>query len=271
MMFAEAVLAAVLAAGAGALLCFLEGKRLTVRHYRTKKAPVALAGKRAAVFSDVHFSKFVTLGQFKRCVNKINAVSPDFVFFTGDLAGRNIDFYDKDFDNIVRLLKKISPRFGKFAVLGNNDYNEEGKIKADVPKMLEKGGFKVLNNENIKIGENCFIVGLSECKYNVPDYLKAFDKTSGGYCITLAHQPDMFLNTVKYGKGVQFSGHSHGGQICIPFLYKRMLPEYARVYSRGVHEKNGSALYITNGVGLHTLPFRFMAAADILSVDFTDE
>lgn len=261
------ILAVCGVAAAGAGYGVLEAKSLRVREITISGAPVSLHSKTAVAFSDVHFGRFVTTAQLRRCVNKINALRPDYLWFLGDFSDKHRKQYDaKTRAAVAELLQGCAPKEVKLAVLGNNDLHMPAArdFSAD---MLAAGGFRVLQNESVRLTEDASVIGLEEWKYGTPDPAKALSDAAP-YVICLMHHPDYADVTAQYSIPVQFSGHSHGGQVKLPVLYHYMLPRGGRKYHTGEYQVGDTRLIISNGVGLHTLPFRFLAPPDILHITF---
>ena len=236
---------------------------------RVKKYCVSLSqlrGKRLVVFSDVHLGGYTKMGQLHRCVEAINQQDADWVAFAGDFSDKYRTDYSEIEEPAIDALQKIRAKQGKFAVTGNNDKHK--KQAWDFAALcLVKGGFTLLRNENVSLAEDVYFVGVEETKFGPTNLKKALSGVKGR-TILLVHQPDFVEEAAKYGVDLQICGHSHGGQIWIPFLGPKFLPEGAKKYARGVHTLEKTTLYISNGVGVHTLPFRFLARPDILVFDF---
>ncbi|MCI9626001.1 MAG: hypothetical protein HFI90_04375 [Clostridia bacterium] len=263
------ILAAGGLAAAGAGYGILEAKSLRVRRITITGAPASLHGKTAAAFSDVHFGRFVTLAQLRRCVEKINGLRPDYLWFLGDFSDKHRSHYDQQTRTAVaKLLRGCAPQAEKLAVLGNNDLHMPAAC-AFSAELLAAGGFRVLQNEAVRLTEDASVIGLEEWKYGKPDVQKALNGAAP-YVICLMHHPDYADISAQHQIPVQLSGHSHGGQVKLPLLYRYMLPHGGRKYHTGEYQVGATRLIISNGVGVHTLPFRFLAPPDILHITFTE-
>lgn len=108
---------------------------------------------------------------------------------------------------------------GKYAVLGNHDMRLD---PSGVKDVLERSGFTVLVNANKSIergNSRLWVVGIDEMfhgKPNLPLALKGTEENE--FSLLLAHEPDFADTALKYPVDLQLSGHSHGGQIRIPFM-----------------------------------------------------
>lgn len=184
--------------------------------------------------SDLHFTRpRKVMGKF---FDQLSQIDTDFVFVTGD-------FFDhvSGIEPCLTNLKKLKPRKGIYAILGNHDYRvyppvnqwirmlsggdhfyerpaeETGALK----QALAEAGIKVLINENISVpveeGEEVTIIGVDDPVSKRADLKKAFRGTGNGALrLTLVHSPVLFPSLAKWGTDVAFSGHTHGGHIRLP-------------------------------------------------------
>lgn len=251
-----------------ALHAFYKVKSLTIRRINISDSPYSLSGKTIAVFSDVHLGFWISTAQLKRCVDKINSFAPDYVFFAGDFADKAQHNYNPILKETVSILSELKPMYGKFAVLGNNDYCMS-TVKEFSVAALSLSGFTILRNAGARLSEDTVLIGVKESNYNIPDIktpIAIADEKD--YTILLSHQPDYVETASKYNINLQISGHSHGGQIYLGPWLKHFLPSGCKKYYRGTANVNKTKLVISNGVGVHTLPFRIFANPDILLIKF---
>ena len=193
---------------------------------------------------------------------------PDYVFFAGDLADSSPHNYNNILKETVSILSKLKPVYGKFAVLGNNDYCMS-TVKEFSVASLSLSGFTILRNTAARLSDDTVLVGVKESNYNTPDIKTPISITKeDDYVILLSHQPDFVDQACKYNVNLQISGHSHGGQIYLGPLFKYFLPIGCKKYHRGTTMVENTKLVITYGVGLHTVPFRLFAPPDILLIKF---
>lgn len=251
-----------------AVYAFIKAKSLTVRRINIKCSPYSLSGKTIAVFSDVHLGFFVSTSQLQRCVDKINSLHPDYVFFAGDMADKAQHNYNPVLKETVKILSELKPFYGKFAVLGNNDYRMS-TVKEFSVAALSLSGFTILRNTAARLSEDAVLIGVKESNYNIPDIKTPISiATDEDYIILLSHQPDYVDIASKAGVDLQISGHSHGGQIYLGPLFKYFLPAGCKKYNRKSAVVDKTHLVISHGVGVHTLPFRLFSNPDILLIKF---
>lgn len=232
-----------------------------------KDIPVGFQDFRIVQFSDTHLGFQYDLIQLKEVVNKINSLTPDILFFTGDLMDAPNE-YDK-IDEIVPVLQKLKAPFGKFAVYGNHDHGGYG---SDIYKeVMENAGFKLLINEASEVkllnNEHFYIVGIDDAMLGNPDIEKALEAVpNDSFKLLLSHAPDLADDAEPYNIQLQLSGHSHGGQVKIPFIGALVKPPFAEKYYEGLYaigENNDLTLYVNRGLGTTRLPFRFLSKPEI--------
>ena len=226
-----------------------------------------------AAFADTHFSDYYTTEDFARVVKKINAMEPDLIFFLGDLID-HYDEYEGDPADISAALAKLRASCGKYAVFGNHDYG--GGAERHYQDIMEAGGFTVLMNESADLDSlGLTIVGIDDIMIGYGDPAAAAKCRTDSYNILLCHEPDIVTDMTDYDIDLMLSGHTHGGQVRVPFFdWESYLPPYGRVYQRGLYQLEngrGTDLYVTRGIGTTTLPLRFMSLPELTKITFTNE
>lgn len=109
-------------------------------------------------------------------------------------------------------------------------------------------------------GQRLYIAGIEDVMYGNPNIEEATEGIPPDSCILmLAHEPNIADETSNYPISAQFSGHSHGGQICIPFYGPIIHQELANKYMGGLYHvgKNRMPLYVNRGIGTTEIPVRF--------------
>lgn len=215
--------------------------------------------------SDTQIGSFYSTKNLKKVANKVNALNPDIIVFTGDL----IDYSNKnpDIDEITAILSSMNARLGKFSVFGNHDYMY--KLPRYYRQIMKNSNFNLLINENkkIKLDDDKYIniLGVDEILNGNPDIKYLENKTDkNNFNLLLAHEPDLVDMFSKDSMNLVLSGHSHGGQIRIPFKGALVTPPYGRKYTKGFYEVNGNHLYVSSGLGSTKLPFRFFNIPEIV-------
>lgn len=228
---------------------------------------------RVIFFTDTHFGKYYDVAHAKKLVEKINATKPDIVIFGGDL----IDNYARDRNNmdwqyLKAELQKIDVKIGKYAVWGNHDYG--GGAKRIYEDFITSCGFKLLNNESVEL-EN---YGIKLFGYD--DYLMGWSDPSlykiesDLFNIIIAHEPIVSQFIESKSDNFLLSGHTHGGQVTIPFITHKFLPEGSGQFTQGlytakeIHTDVSLKMYTSSGIGMTRYPLRFLNIPEIIQIDF---
>jgi uncharacterized protein len=235
-------------------------KRITLE---LPRLPEGFDGMRMVQFSDIHLDFHFGIGRMEDLVNQLLKLKPDMLVFTGDLYDRSVG---PEAGECARLLSSLEAPLGKWAVLGNHDY-EAGN--AEVWTVLENGGFTMLANSSQSLKRNgaaIRIAGVDDMVTGRPDAARALAGSDGSpFTVLLSHAPDYADIAVRYPIDLQLSGHSHGGQVRLPFRGSLFTPKYARVYPDGLYSlENGKLhVYTNRGIGFSTMPVRFWCPPEI--------
>jgi predicted MPP superfamily phosphohydrolase len=209
-------------------------------------------------FSDLHYKFGNGEKYLKKVLRKINSLDVDLVIFGGDLLGDH--YTSKDKDSIIDFLKNIDSRYGKYSIYGNHDINDEND-ETIVSELLQAGGFKTLINQSEDIiinNKTIRLIGLNNVTYNLYD-LECINIKGSDFSILCFHEGDLYDEVKQFGCNLHLSGHSHGGQIYIPYLVDLITPEYGKKYSKGKHD----SLISSSGLGMSRLPIRLFARPSI--------
>jgi predicted MPP superfamily phosphohydrolase len=245
---------------------YIEPKRLVVHSYTIAHPliPARFDGIKLLQFSDVHLGYYYDVDEFHKVVKRINSLRPHIVFFTGDLLDEPNRY---DYTNeVTMLLKEISAPLGKFCIYGNHDHGGYG---TDIYReIMTKAGFDLLVNDQkiIQLDEQnkIMIVGLDDFMLGKPDFTPIANQLSSSiYTIALLHEPDTADQTAQYPIHLQLSGHSHGGQIQLPFIGPLITPPLAKKYYEGFYDVEGMRLYVNRGLGTTRMPFRFLSPPEL--------
>ncbi|MEH6905325.1 metallophosphoesterase [Neobacillus drentensis] len=242
----------------------LDIQKLQIKH---PLIPNSFDGIKIIQFSDTHLGFQYNLHQFNKLVEKINLLKPDIILFTGDLMDEPNQY--TEINKLIPILKKLHAPLGKYCIFGNHDHGGYG---SDIYRnIMETTDFTVLLNESapikLKDGSTIYLLGIDDAmlgKPNLPLTLKNVPKDT--FKILLSHAPDLAETASQYPVHWQLSGHSHGGQIKIPFFGALVTPPFAQIYPEGLYsigENNPLSLYVNRGIGTTRLPFRFMSKPEL--------
>lgn len=242
---------------------FVSTSGLKVKEYKVTNSLISETyhGLKIVHISDIHYGSTIFEKQLEKLVNKVNEIKPDIVVFTGDLFTDKKEYHK---EGIIDKLGSIEAKLGKYYISGNHD-----KPIEDYQDILDKSGFLNLDDTYDLIYDNSsepiLISGISSCFDNESDigyktekldnYLATVEKPM--YSILLLHEPDTIdmLDLSHYN--LILAGHSHGGQVRLPFIGKIVTPHGSKKYYDAHYTVEDTELYISSGIGNSELNFRF--------------
>ncbi len=236
----------------GVYSMYIEPKLMRVKDYGTIIDKSERKELKIVQFSDTQLGEFFSLEQLEKVVEKINSTEPDIVVFTGDLID-NASQYE-EISQIADVLSKINCKIGKYAVYGNHDYG--GGAVRYYDSIMEQSGFKVLKNssEYIKLKDaNIRIFGADEKLmggYNAEETMNGINESDIN--LLVLHEPDLIDDFKDYPIDLAFAGHSHGGQVYIPFYGPIINNVLSEKYNKGFYQLNNerkTKLYVNTGLG----------------------
>ncbi|WP_369902118.1 metallophosphoesterase [Bacillus manliponensis] len=238
---------------------------VTERDIQHPNIPEIFNGVKVLQFSDTHFSEEFPHEQQRKLVNEMNKLKPDIVVFTGDLID-NFSKYGENRYESQKILSKIQASLGKYAVFGNHDRGGGGGYL--YKEYMEGAGFTVLVNETEKItaknGQSITLAGLDDFLLGKPDLHRTLSSLQGNdFNMLLVHEPDVIEQVDSYPIHFQMSGHSHGGQVQVPFVGPLITAPLATKYTEGLYEVEGTQLYVNRGLGTTRMPVRFFSQPEV--------
>ncbi len=254
---------------------FVEPNLLVVKYENIKSSRINedAPGLKIVQFSDTHISEYFDMRDLKKIAEKINEENPDIVVFTGDLIDEyNIDENKENINEIWEILGSINAPLGKYAVYGNHDYG--GGAERIYGKIMEESGFVILKNEKVELEDyNINIAGMDDAIFGVSERDRlAGLADEGSYNIVLSHEPDVVDYMLEYNIDLFLAGHSHGGQVNLPFV--NVLPPLGEKYTEGMYSFNNyrqTLLYVNIGLGATKIPLRFMAPPELTVLVLSNE
>lgn len=196
-----------------------------------------------------------------------NQANPDLMLLLGDYVSWDITAMDILKDQFAQLRAK----YGVYACLGNHEV-WAGALVAQ--EMLESVGITVLVNAGmtIQVGNaTLYLAGLDSWgnKYGGPDLDAALaDANSNDVVVVMMHEPDYADITTQDGRvDLQLSGHSHGGQVLLPFFGTIYTAQYSRKYPVGLYRVGDMWQYTTRGIGASDVPFRINCPPEVTEIE----
>ena len=234
---------------------YVSSVKIKVREYRIteKKIPASFNGLKIIQLTDLHYGTTMFNENVKDIVKMTNDRKPDLIVFTGDLINKNYKLTNKEQEEIIKKLKKLSASLGKYAIIGDEDNEKTNNI-------LNQANFTILKNESELIyqknNEPILLVGLSSNSKNqniekAYSYFKQNVFNSNIYTITLLHEPDTVDDIIgSYNCDLFLAGHSNNGNIRLPFVkYSLFKVDGAKKYDQDYYNLGNSKLYISSGLG----------------------
>ena len=252
---------------------FIEPDLLRVIHYDLPHSKIQAQPIKVVQFSDTHIGDFFTIEELQKVVDKINEQEADLVLFTGDLMD-DASVYQGSIEEIGTVLSNIQSKFGNYAVFGNRDYG--GGAERFYEELMESAGFHVLlnNHETITVnGTTLSLFGADDALigyYDAKQTMKGIEE--GNFNLLLVHEPDLVDDFIDYPVDLVVAGHSHGGQVYIPFVGPLLTTTLAEKYVRGLYDINENlSLYVNTGIGNTRVPFRLFNVPQITVFYLTGE
>lgn len=225
--------------------------------YYSNKLPKEFHGKKIVHFTDLHFSKSINEKELSKLIKTINDLKPDICVFTGDLIDKYYKISSKEKEMLISNLKKIKTNLGKYAVKGNHDYEN-----IFFEEIMTKSEFTIFKNNHKLIYYKSQVPILIA---GTPSMLKddvllddTFKDQNDYFTIYLAHEPDILNDARGYNIDLMMSGHSHGGQVRLPFAGALFTPLGSKTYYEEYYHKDETSLYISSGIGTSLLRIRFL-------------
>ena len=218
--------------------------------------------------SDLHLGTMVNKTKIKRLISNIKQLNPDLVLIAGDIIDDNIKVV-KHYD-LLNWFKELNPKYGIYSCMGNHEYI--GRAYADLD-YFEKNGIQMLKDTTIKVDDKFYIIGRDDIegetfsgkKRNSLDELtKDIDFKLPVFL--LDHQPYKLEKTAEFAVDLQFSGHTHNGQIWpLNYLTGLLFEE-----DWGYLKKKNTHFYISSGYGTAVIPIRVGNKPEIVNMKITN-
>jgi predicted MPP superfamily phosphohydrolase len=246
---------------------------VTQREIYLSGLPAAFDGLRIAQLSDIHMEEFTETFFLRQAVERVNQLQPDAVVLTGDFVSdgpRSRGFAAAAAWTCANLLSELKCR-QLYAVLGNHDVSV-GRRR--VSAALKANGIAVLLNACLPMersGGRIWVAGVDDPLMGHPNLDMAVPASIRSIpnepIVLLCHAPDYADDVLRHpagkGIGLMLSGHTHGGQICLPLLGPLTLPDLGKKYVEGWFRLGGLQLVVNRGIGTVGLPLRIDCPPEI--------
>ncbi len=242
--------------------------RIVRREIALRRWPARLDGFTIAFLSDFHYDPYFSVHPLRASISMVNGLHPELIVLTGDFVSVPL-FGDKakgasDAEPCAQLLRRMQAPYGLWAVLGNHDALTDPNR---VTHSLRSVGIQVLANQSVPIegkGARFWLGGVDDVLEGSADLDATLHNIPANESvILLAHEPDYADHVARYAVDLQLSGHSHGGQVRVPFVRPLWLPALAKKYIWGLYKIGGLTLYTNPGLGTVGVPVRMNCPPEI--------
>lgn len=225
------------------------------------------SGLRIAQVSDIHMGGWMNAKRFQHVVDLVLAQSADILLLTGDfLIGRDFDANsEQGLQDMINILSPVTKSLSTYGILGNHDYWTNAEA---VREMLKLSGVVELTNSVFTISRGneslhiCGVDDIWEGDVRLDDVILKLP--SDGAAILMAHEPDFADESAATGRfDLQVSGHTHGGQVVLPFYGPPILPYLGEKYHTGLYQVGTMWQYTNRGVGMGRIPIRFNCPPEV--------
>lgn len=246
----------------------LAGYALKIEPYRLVTEELELVspyvdeGAKVAILTDIHLKEGFDEAQLEKAVQKINEHNPNAVLFLGDLYD-NYELWQGDKEKIKDIFRQLNADI-KLCVYGNHDYG--GKAQWAYKEIMEDSGFTILKNEAVETDIGITFYGADDYIFGERGEKYSFGGESYGFA--MAHVPasvEMIENSDFFA-----AGHTHGGQVRLPFIKPFWTPKGTLEYYGGMYDNpDGGKIYVSRGVGTSIMTVRFNAVPEITICKFS--
>ena len=243
------------------------------REIQLRNLPGAFDGMKIVQLSDIHLDEYTEPFLLRHAIDQINRMQPDVVLLTGDYVSYEMAPRKFSLGSAWQCADMLSelrcPE--RYAILGNHDHWLSG---TEVTRALVAKGITVLNNSYLPLerqGSRIWLAGLDDPVCGRPDPNQAIPASirsiEGQPLILMCHAPDYADDLMAHPAGravdLMLSGHTHGGQVRLPFVGALNLPAGGKKYVEGLFRVGSMQLYVNRGIGTIGVPFRFDCPPEI--------
>lgn len=223
-----------------------------------------LANLRIIHLTDLHF-RTDWCRTYDRLIADINSTNPDLILFTGDFIDSKED-HRQAMPVVKRFFSQLKAPAGLFAILGNHDGYFVGPLLADM-------GITWLNNQRVVLKEGeaeIELIGLPgvEREDLSTDFIDAIPaKNPGSLRIVMSHYPDLFEAAAPLQPDLYLTGHTHGGQVCLPGGYPLLVHDTSpRWRTRDIHHIGNTWFVANRGIGFSTYRVRLFCPSEAIEI-----
>ncbi len=233
-----------------------------------KRWPSRLDGFTIALLSDFHYDPYFSIHPIRKAVSIVSDLHPDLIALTGDFVSVPwtgvAETGAAAAEPCAEILRKLKAPYGLWAVMGNHDFFTDPD---HVTSVLRGAGIPVLANQSTPIeanGARFWLGGVEDVLGRTADLPATLNGVPPDEpVVMMVHEPDFADRVARHPVDLQLSGHTHGGQVRLPFIRPMYLPELAKKYIAGLYTIGGLTLYTNSGIGTVDLPVRFNCPPEV--------
>lgn len=225
--------------------------------------PPGLDGLRIVQLSDLHLGPWVPLDYLQRALALANSLRPELIVLTGDYVRRS----RRNISPICAALAQLEAPLGVYSVFGNHDWWEDKNLVFS-REQVARAGIVDLTNRGVSIGRGggeLWLAGVADLWTGHPDLGQALVGAPAGQpVVLLSHNPSFIAQVHDPRVKLMLSGHTHGGQVNLPLLGPLVVSlRHGNKYAAGLVPAGATQVYVTRGVGMAVLPFRFRCRPEV--------
>lgn len=250
-------------------IIYRETKKVEISYYTVPLPGLsgALENFKIVHITDIHYPFVIHREFLERVKRVVNDEKPDLLVLTGDI----ITTCAENRMECPEVLGSINSSYGIFAVLGNHDYCYGRK---ELREKLHECNITVLRNEHCSVGpmeSRILLMGLDDPSTFRDDPELLFrDLPDADVKILLTHSPGALRYLLEKQVHLILIGHTHGGQIRIPFLGALYFPIRAmREYDAGWFRRGETLIFVNRGLGFAMIPLRFLCPREFAIITLT--
>lgn len=224
--------------------------------------PAEFDGMKVAHLTDIHIEYGGMAERFPDLCRMVTGLGADLICLTGDYISYRDNWQQRA---LYEGFRQLRAPLGVFAVMGNHDYMDDcGQSRT----AMDRAGIRELRNEVVSLERDqsrFHVCGVEDMLVGAGDLGPVLAAVpSGQSALLLVHEPD-FLDQVAATSRFQLmlSGHSHGGQVCLPGGGPIIIPPGAQKYPAGWYTLGDTRLYTNRGVGTVGVPVRFFCRPEV--------
>jgi len=251
--------------------------QLTKLSISSRKIPADGDPIRILHISDLHIERLTK--RETKLLNLVDTARADLILITGDYLNLSFIRDETAQADVKHLLSQLSAPLGFYAVLGSPPVDERDVV----PELFDKLNIDLLINQNRMVqltwGEQLLLMGL-DCSQDLSldreRLMSSVEQNPDhGLSVLMYHSPDLFDDAVKHGVDLYLCGHTHGGQVRLPWIGALLTSShFGRRFQMGLYQEMATRMYVSRGVGLEGLSaprVRFLCPPEISLITISGE